>query len=140
VILYLETSSLVKLYVQEPDSDAVRETVLTADVVATSILAYAEARAAFARKRRERGISETAYRSVKDSLDRDWPNYFVLGLTDQSVNSAGDLAEKHALRGFDALHLAAAVYLRSAGAAAIRFHTADSRLRDAARREGFDAP
>jgi predicted nucleic acid-binding protein len=140
VIVYLETSSLVKLYVREPDSDTVRETLRAADVVATSIVAHAEARAAFARKRREKGLSEAAYQAVKDSLERDWPQYFVLGLTGPSAKSAGNLAGKHALRGFDAIHLAAAIELRSSGAPAVRFLTADSRLRDAARSEGFDAP
>lgn len=140
MILYLETSCLVKLYVSEADSEAVREEVGAADAVATSILAYAEARAAFARKRRERGISDAAYRSVKETLERDWPHYFVLSPTGRSVKAAGDLAEKHALRGFDALHLAAALDIRSSGASSVRFLTADSRLRDAARLEGFEVP
>ena len=138
MILYLETSSLVKLYVREPDSDAVRSSVSKADVVATSLLAYAEARAAFARKRREKGISEIAYKSVKESLDSDWPSYFVLSLAGQTVKAAGDLAEKHALLGFDALHLASALGLRLSGASPICFLTADNRLRDAARAEGFE--
>jgi predicted nucleic acid-binding protein len=138
VILYLETSSLVKIYVREPDSDAVRKAIGGADVVATSILAYAEARAAFARKRREKGISDAAYKSVKDALEHDWPSYFTLSLAGQTVKTAGDLAEKHALRGFDALHLASALDLRLSGASPIRFLTADSRLRDAARAEGFE--
>jgi predicted nucleic acid-binding protein len=138
VILYLETSSLVKLYVREPDSDTVRELIGEADVVATSLLAYAEARAAFARKRREKGISEIAYKSVKEALERDWPSYFILSLAGQTVKTAGDLAEKHALRGFDALHLASALDLRLSGASPIRFLTADTRLHDAARAEGFE--
>jgi len=138
VILYLETSSLVKLYVREPDSEAVRQFVGEADAVATSILAYAEARAAFARKRREKGISDAAYKSVKDALEHDWPSYFILSLAGQTVKAAGDLAEKHALRGFDALHLASALDLRLSGASPIRFLTADARLRDAARAEGFE--
>ncbi len=138
MILYLETSSLVKLYVREPDSDAVRKLVGAADVVATSILAYAEARAAFARKRREKGISDAAYKSVKEALEQDWPCYFILGLASQTVKTAGDLAEKRALRGFDAVHLASALDLRLSGASAICFLTADTRLRAAARAEGFE--
>ena len=49
--VYLDTSSLVKLYVDEPDADDVQRIVGEADVVATSVLAYPEARAAFARRR-----------------------------------------------------------------------------------------
>lgn len=139
MILYLETSRLVKLYVREPDSGEVREAVGSADVVATSIVAYAEARAAFARKLRERGLSKEAHDSVKVSLAADWPRFFVLNVTGTTVAAAGDLAERHALRGFDALHLAAALDLRSAaGGSPVTFSTADQRLAAAARLEGLD--
>lgn len=138
MILYLETSCLVKLYVREEDSEIVKESVKAAQVVATSVISYAEARAAFARKLREKGISVAAYQAVKEALDRDWPSYFVLNVAAGTARAAGDLAEKHALRGFDTLHLASAVELRAAGASGLRFSTADTRLRDAARLEGFE--
>ena len=53
MILYLDTSALVKLYVQEPGTDAVKAWVAEAEAAATSWVAYAETRAAFARARRE---------------------------------------------------------------------------------------
>ncbi len=138
MILYLETSSLVKLYVREKDSEAVRACVEASEAVATSVLAYAEARAAFARKLREQGITRDAHGAVKRALDADWPSFFVLNVTAGTARAAGDLAEKHGLRGFDALHLASAVELRTAGVADLRFSSADDRLRAAARAEGFD--
>ena len=49
LILYLDTSALVKLYVRERGSARVRAQVGKADAIATSVVAYAEARAAFAR-------------------------------------------------------------------------------------------
>ena len=75
--VYLDTSNLVKLYVDEPDaaptSNEVQQSVAKADVVATSVLAYAEARAAFARRRRERLMTPTEARSALQQLDADWP-------------------------------------------------------------------
>lgn len=138
MILYLETSGLVKLYVLEKGSEAVGKSVRAAEIVATSVLAYAEARAAFARKYREKGISRAAYANIKTALDRDWASYFVLNVTPGVSRAAGDLAEKHGLRGFDALHLASAGEMRSAGATALSFCSADARLLAAARAEGFD--
>jgi predicted nucleic acid-binding protein len=138
LILYLETSSLVKLYVREKDSESVRDSVQASEAVATSVLAYAEARAAFARKLREQGITPDAHRTVKRALDADWPSFFVLNVTAGTARSAGDLAEKHGLRGFDALHLASAVELRAAGAIGLRFSSADARLRAAAQAEGLE--
>ena len=50
--LYLDTSSLVKLYVEEGAAQEVRALVGKAAVVATSSVANAEARAALARQAR----------------------------------------------------------------------------------------
>src|SRR5712675_884834 len=54
--LYLDTSSLVKLYVTEAGSDVVRQLVGDASVVATSVVAYTETRASLARLHREGGL------------------------------------------------------------------------------------
>jgi predicted nucleic acid-binding protein len=137
MILYLETSDLVKLYAEEPDSDVVSGRVQTADIVATSILSYAEARAALSRKFREKGMAEKEYGRVKKELDTDWEHYFVLSLANELVKSAGDLSEKHALRGFDALHLASAVEIKRLTSLPVTFSSSDARLRSAAQAEGL---
>ena len=70
--LYLDTSSLVKLYVAEAASDAVRRLVDNADIVATATIAYPEARAALARRRREGDPPPRAVAAAKRALDDDW--------------------------------------------------------------------
>jgi predicted nucleic acid-binding protein len=137
MILYLETTNLVKLYVQEKDSGDVAKLVSEAEAVATSIIAYAEARAAFARKLREKGISDEDHTRIKNDLDRDWENIFIIKLTDAVVRSAGDLAEKRSLRGSDALHLASALELRKAVPLPVLFSSSDARLRESAKEEGL---
>lgn len=137
MILYLETSDLVKLYAEEPDSNEISGRVKAADIVATSILSYAEARAAFSRKFREKGMDEKEYERVKKELETDWEHYFVLNLTNDLVKSAGDLSEKHALRGFDALHLASAVEIKKLTSLPVTFSSSDARLRSAAQGEGL---
>ena len=112
MILYLDTSALVKLYVEEAGSAVVTSGVQAAGVVATARIAYAEARAAFARHRREGGLTAASLRRVVAHLDDDWPRYTVVEITDALVRTAGRYAEHHALRGFDGLHLAAATELR----------------------------
>ena len=137
MILYLETSNLVKLYVQEEDSGDVARLVSDAEAVATSIIAYAEARAAFARKLREKGIADEDHKRIKNDLDRDWESIFVIKLTDAVVRSAGDLAEKRSLRGFDALHLASALELQKAIPLPVLFSSSDARLLESAKKEGL---
>ena len=137
MILYLETSNLVKLYVQEKDSGEIVKLISDAEAVATSIIAYAEARAAFARKLREKGISDDDHKRIKNDLDRDWQNLFVIKLSEAIVRSAGDLAEKCSLRGFDALHLASALELKKAVPLPVQFSSSDARLGESARKEGL---
>jgi predicted nucleic acid-binding protein len=139
MILYLDTGALVKLYVDELMTDAVKEAVEGVDAVATSLLAYAEARAAFARARREARLSVQSYRSVVDAFAEDWDRYVSVEVTDVLVKEAGRLAESRALRGYDALHLASALSLRSRLTAPVSFLAFDQRLMTAAKREGLSA-
>ena len=112
MILYLDTSSLVKLYVEETASADVEALVVSAEVTGTSLIAYAEARAAFARRFRENAFSSKDYNRLRSRFGSDWKNFLSIHVTREIVRMAGDLAEKHGLRGFDAVHLASAVTLR----------------------------
>ncbi|MBW8050119.1 MAG: type II toxin-antitoxin system VapC family toxin [Cytophagales bacterium] len=64
MIIYLDTSSLVKLYVQETDTDNVKSLINSAEVITTSIVAYPESRAAFARKLRSGVMSDEEYQKI----------------------------------------------------------------------------
>ena len=64
MILYLDTSALVKLYVPETDSAMIKQLVDAAEMPSTSRIAYAEARPAFARKRREQAVTLRDYRTI----------------------------------------------------------------------------
>jgi uncharacterized protein with PIN domain len=72
VTLYLDTSSLVKLYVEEDDSDRVARLVAEADTVASSAVAYAECRAALARRRQERALRPADLAAIVATFDADW--------------------------------------------------------------------
>jgi predicted nucleic acid-binding protein len=135
LIVYLDTSSLVKLYVEEEGSGRVRELVERAEVVATSVVAYAEARAALARQRREGGLTADGYDRAKNDFERDWPKYLTIEVNEAVYRRAGDLAEKHHLRGFDSLHLASYLSLFRDGARQLRFSAFDEALNRAARKE-----
>jgi predicted nucleic acid-binding protein len=113
MICYLDTSALVKLYVHEQGSETVCKLVEAASVVATSKVAYPEARAALARGLREDLLAKKDYRLVVAALQHDWTRYLALEVSDSLVWLAGELAEKHRLRGFDAIHLAAALTLKT---------------------------
>ena len=132
--LYLDTSSLVKLYVEEAGSDDVRGLVAQASVVATSIVAYAETRATLARLRRSGDLSPAKFTVTKRDVEAQWPSFLTVEVTATVSREAGELAERYALRGFDALHLASfAEVARRAGPPETRFSSFDDRLNKAAR-------
>lgn len=140
MILYLDTSSLVKLYVEEAASADVEGLVGSAEVTGTSLIAYAEARAAFARRFRENAFSSKDHKRLRSRFESDWENFLSIQVTREIVRMAGDLAEKHGLRGFDAVHLASAVTLPEKLAAPVTFSCYDARLQKASQREKLDQP
>jgi predicted nucleic acid-binding protein len=138
LICYLDTSALVKLYVQEQGSEIVRDLVDEASVVATSKVAYPEARAALARGLRDGYLEEKDYRQAVAALQNDWLKYLVIEVSDSLVLLAGELAEKYRLRGFDAVHLASAITLKTQVKKSIVAACFDDRLWEALRAVGIE--
>ena len=137
MILYLDTSALVKLYVEEALSQELTVVVAEAEAVATSLVAYAEACAAFARARRDGRLSAQSYRRIVEAFVEDWPRYISVEVTDRLVKDAGDLAASRALRGYDALHLASALRLSQEVTGSVTFLAFDRALSLAAKREAL---
>lgn len=134
--VYLDTSALVKLYVHEHGSAQVRR-VVASERVATSCIAYAEARAALARLLRERMYGAPKHRALVRDLDRDFTAFLVVDASADLARRAGELAERHALRGFDSIHLASALEIGRILSAPPGFLAYDDRLAAAARDEGL---
>jgi len=128
----------VKLYVEEDGSEAVAAALEGAEAACTVRVSYAEARAAFARHRREGALTLGDLRRVVRALDEDWATYQVVDVSDGLVRRAGALSERYALRAYDAIQLAAALELRRGGVS-LAFACFDLELARAARRERLKA-
>ena len=137
MILYLDTSALVKLYVREAGTSETRVRVGEASLVATSRVAYPEARAALARRQREAAITQRALARAVSALDRDLGRFVVVELSAKVAKRAGELAERRGLRGFDAIHLASALEVEELTGLMPDFYCYDVRLREAASDEGL---
>jgi uncharacterized protein len=103
---------VVKLYVEEEEGrELVRAAVGEAGRVATSTVAYAEARAALARKEREGELDRGQHLRALGALDAEWRGFVRMPVSNLVAYRAGEMAERYALWGFDAIHLASAVRL-----------------------------
>ena len=109
MIAYVDTSALLKLIVDEEGSDRVEPVWDTADVIVAASVIVVEARAALAAAARGRRITAAQHRAAKQELTMLVDQLTIVAVTEELVPMAADLAEREALRGYDALHLAAAL-------------------------------
>jgi predicted nucleic acid-binding protein len=133
LILYFDTSALLKLLVAEDGSDLVAELWATELPGATSLLAHPEARAALAAARRAGRLTERAHRRAVSELEDVIAGLALIGVDEELARHAGALAGEFALRGYDAVHLASAL----AAGAAVTMVTWDEALRRAASAGGM---
>ena len=133
-LAYFDSSALVKLIVEEDGSHDVATLWDGADAVVTSRVAHPEVRAALAAARRDRRLDDTSHAAAKQSWREFHAALRMVEVTESLEDRAGDLAEVHALSGFDAIHLASALTLVDAP---VILATWDRRLLLAARATGL---
>lgn len=109
MIAYFDTSAIVPLFIDEPGSEIARGTWDEASRIVGIPLLYAETRAALAQAQRAGRLTASQLRSTVGTLDERYMQLDLLEIDDELVRHAGELAETHGLRGYDAVHLAAAL-------------------------------
>lgn len=135
MILYLDTSSMVKLYIEEAHSNLVRKWAEEAEILAACRIAYPEMISALNKRMRYGDISKKEYHLLVSGFSKEWPDFAAI---DFDEIEAGKLSERYGLRGFDAVHLASAKLLKAEQAdAALSFTSFDKQLNHAASKEGF---
>jgi uncharacterized protein len=129
MILYLDTSALVKLFVTVALSAIVRAAVATSSVVVTRLLARVEACSAFARLAAGRS-EKSLFRRLRHALDMHWPEWKIVHVEEDLVRRAGDPCGRSRLRGYDSVRLAAAERVNgvSGGRTDFRFGVFDESL------------
>jgi uncharacterized protein len=138
MILYLDTSALVKLYFQEPFSSEVLSKWQSAEQVVTSSVAYAETLASIYRKSREGYLEDASLGELLGSFQRDWSSLIRVEVTDELNVYIDSAVERYPLRGFDLIHLASAKVIHERVPEDFLFACFDERLACAARSEGLD--
>ncbi|MEO8889522.1 MAG: type II toxin-antitoxin system VapC family toxin [Jatrophihabitantaceae bacterium] len=126
MIVYFDSSALVKLVVEEPDSDQATRLWAGSELAVSSRLAHPEVRSARAAARRDHRLSEAALDAAVQAWGRIWASIRPIGLTARIEQDAGDLVGPQALSGADAVHLASALAFDDTG---LLFAAWDRRLR-----------
>lgn len=132
MILFCDTSALLKLYIVEAGSEALKARVVEAEAVAVCRVAWAEAYTALSRRAREVPGDAPVIEQAKAALAQDWPRFVVMEVDQALVERAGNYADTFALRGYDSIQLAAAFEAGRIAQSPICFACFDARLNKAA--------
>lgn len=135
MIVFVDTSVLVKLYIAEPGSERMREAAAQEVRVAASLLAFAEIHATFARRRREALLLAPELEELLLRFGEDWEGLLQVPVGAEVLAFVPELCKRHPLRGADAVHLASALLLRQE--LEVLFACSDSSLLAAAAAEGL---
>ena len=138
MILYLDTSALLKKYFRETGSKEVIDSWRAANEIVSSSVAYAEAMASLHRKRRETRISTKTIANILDAFQRDWESFIRIEVTDDLNESINRITATYSLRGFDAIHLASALLIYERIPEDFHFACFDRILLQAAQGEGLE--
>lgn len=126
-LVYFDSSALVKLVIDEEGSDVAAALWDGCDAAVSSRLAYPEVRAALAAAARDHRIDARSLQTARADWETFWSATQPVELTATVERDAGQLADTHALRGADAVHLASALVI---GLPDLVVAAWDRRLRD----------
>lgn len=133
MILYCDTSALIKLYLQEESSALMLDQAAAASLVTTCRISWAEAMAAMARRVREIPKDATTINLAQQRFQTQWNHFAIVEVTQALVALAGDYADTFALRGYDSVQLAAARIVQESSSEPLYFACFDERLCKAAK-------
>ena len=134
MIAYFDTSAVVPLLIAEPGSARAASLWDSADRIVSIRLVYPEARAALAQAERLGRLTARQLRDAVTGFDSLFEEIDIVEVDDALARRAGELAEVRQLRGYDAVHLAAADRVRDPNVVVI---AGDGALLDAATAEGM---
>ncbi|HEV7996374.1 MAG TPA: type II toxin-antitoxin system VapC family toxin [Stellaceae bacterium] len=137
-LYFLDTSALVKLYVQEPGTD--RLLYLTGDQLenrfAVLAISMVELRSAIRRRQRAGDIEAGVASAVLENVQRHMESRFLRqAVNDTVIDTALGIIDRHALRAYDAIQLAGCLVIGGTAAEPFTFVCSDHRLLEAARSE-----
>jgi predicted nucleic acid-binding protein len=137
---YLDASAWVKRYAKEVGANWMQSLFDQRPLMASASLGLVEVMATLARKQKARELAAAQFAQKTQTLERDWDRFIQIHFTPEAVYLASESARKLALRGADAVHLAAGLLLQQRFAQdddQVIFVTSDRELKTAAQASGL---
>lgn len=134
---FWDASGIIPLCIEEPMSNAVRELARQDSALAVWWATPVECWSAFARLRRDGLLTESEEDLTRQLVNKLGHAWLEILPGNEVRNTAGRLLMIHPLRAADAMQLAAALIWCDKTPKGHEFVCLDLRLREAARREGF---
>lgn len=109
MVVFIDTSSLIKRYVEETGSSEIDRYFTEDTIVYISPLTPVEMNSALKRKLREGSICDETYRAAIGSWHEDVHSYSIVMFSDEIVSKAIDIVNSHDVKTLDAFQISAAV-------------------------------
>ena len=138
MIVYIDSSALVKRYLAEPASAQVGTLLAEAIVTGTSLISRAEVSAALAKAVRMNWLTRDLAGEALRVFRVQWADLIAVEVTEAVVAQADALAWDHGLRGYDAVHLASALLWQNGLSETVTLATFDRQLWTAAQLVGLE--
>jgi len=138
VIVYLDTSALVKRFVQENKTQEVNQLIQQADIAGSSSLTQVEMASALTKAVRLTWVPARDAENAWQDFVLQWPDFVRTPVSNIIIERASQLAWKYGLRGYDALHLATALIWQESMETNVTLATFDHELWLAGKKAGID--
>lgn len=108
MIIYCDTSALMKLFVAEQHTKAMQNIAAESTRLVVSQLTWPEMCAGLGLKQRTNQVDTKIALTALERLNTEWPRYSRLAVDEDLMVEAGELALRFGLRAYDSVQLASA--------------------------------
>jgi uncharacterized protein len=109
VVIFIDTSSLAKRYIEETGSPDVDFYFKPENEIAVSPITGIEISSVFNRKLRENSIDERTFRLAMNNFASESVHFHLIQLSEKTVSTSIDCLNKYPMKTLDALQLASAI-------------------------------
>ncbi len=134
-MIYLDSSALVKMYIEEDGSDKVNALLEESSIAAVSMLAYPETLAAITRRHKAGDIETPVFEEIKKAFKADWKSFTVVEMRKEVFQFVDTVIDRHSLKGAGSIHLSTALWLKETLKEDVVFVASDVELLKAAKAE-----